>query len=331
MTRKNLQTTLKVVRYNAENTTVIENAFPADCHTDPNVITWIHIEGLEDKAKIESLLAQFGIHSLTIEDIFAETHRPKVDDYDNYTFITFKSLHWKNDGISLFVEPFSIIFTKQYVISIKATASDFITQLTARLQSGAAQQARKNGSDYLVYRLIDASIDNYFAILEVLGERIEATQDHIIESPTPKNSRTIYLLKKQMLVLRKVIWPLREVLSHLLYGENTVISRGTRVFIRDAYDHISQAIDTVETFRDMLSSLLDMYLSGLAMRTNEVTKTLTIIATIFMPITAIASIYGMNIHGIPLMRSKWGFDDVAFFMILSIIVMLVYFRRKKWL
>lgn len=324
-------TTLTIIRYNAQTYAITQNATLADCTITPNDITWIHVEGLSDKTLIQALMTQFKIHPLTTEDIFTASHRPKVDDYDDYTFITLKSLHWMDESMALTVEQFAIIFNRRFVITFKESHSNFIDQLRARFQSGANQQTRKSDSDYLVYRLLDAVIDHYFSILETIGERIETIQDYIIESPTPKNSRMIYQLKKQMLLLRKSIWPLREVLSHMLYGENNLITKSTRIYMRDAYDHISQTIDTVETFRDMLSNLLDMYLSGLAMRTNEVTKTLTIIATIFMPITAIASIYGMNVSGIPFLHSKWGFDDIAFFMVISVIVMIVYFRRKKWL
>jgi len=217
------------------------------------------------------------------------------------------------------------------VITFQDTHSTSIDLIRERFKNGATQQTRKNGADYLVYRLIDSVIDNYFVALESIGEKIELVEDQIMDAPTPKNSRIIYKLKRQMLLLRKVIWPLREVVSHLLYGENIFISKSTRVYMRDAYDHISQAIDTVETFRDILASLLDMYLSGLTMKTNDIIKTLTIITTIFIPITAIASIYGMNVSGVPLMKSVWGFDEVALLMILSVIVMIIFFRRKKWL
>ncbi|MDP1573454.1 MAG: magnesium/cobalt transporter CorA [Coxiellaceae bacterium] len=326
-----LKTEITVIHYNTENCAVKENATLDDCIAVENTITWIHIEGLHDVAMIKAVAEKFQIHPLTVEDILNVGQRPKVDDYENYSFITLKSLEWTEENTSLLVSQLAIIFNKTCVITFQDDHSKSIDLIRERFKNGATQQARKNGPDYLVYRLIDSVIDNYFVALESIGEKIESVEDQIMDAPTPKNSRIIYRLKRQMLLLRKVIWPLREVLSHLLYGENAMVSKSTRVYIRDAYDHISQAIDTVETFRDILASLLDMYLSGLTMKTNDIIKTLTIITTIFIPIMAIASIYGMNVSGVPLMKSTWGFDEVALLMILSVIVMVIFFRRKKWL
>ena len=326
-----LKPVITVFHYNAENCAVKENATLDECIATENNVTWIHVEGLHDVEMIKALAEKFQIHPLTVEDILNVGQRPKVDDYDNYSFITLKSLDWIDKKASLSVSQLAIFFNKNCVITFQDTHSNSIDVIRERFKSGAALQTRKNGSDYLVYRLIDSVIDNYFVALESIGEKIESIEDQIMDAPTRKNSRIIYRLKRQMLLLRKVIWPLREVLSHLLYGENAVISKSTRVYMRDAYDHISQAIDTVETFRDILASLLDMYLSGLTMKTNDIIKTLTIITTIFIPITAIASIYGMNVNGVPLMKSTWGFDEVALLMILSVIVMVIFFRRKKWL
>lgn len=325
------QTVLTVVHYNATECVVTENAALDACVSDPTHITWIHVEGLQNAEIMKTLAERFQIHPLTMEDILNTAQRPKVDDYDHYSFITLKTLAWVEENAEMMTDQLSIFFNPQCVITFQETRSTLMDQVRQKFQQGATQQTRNSGADYLVYRLIDRVIDAYFVALEGIGEKIEMMENVILESPIPKNSRIIYRLKRQMLVLRKMIWPLREVLSHMLYGEGVLVSKNTRIYIRDAYDHISQAIDTVETFRDMLASLLDMYLSGLTMRTNEIIKTLTIITTIFIPITAIASIYGMNVSGIPLLKSRWGFDDVAVLMLISVIAMVIYFRRKKWL
>lgn len=200
-----------------------------------------------------------------------------------------------------------------------------------RLQGSANQRLRQHGSDYLAYRMIDAVVDEYFVVLEAQGDQIEKIEQRVITSPKPQTARTLYRLKRQMLLLRKVIWPMREAVSHLLYVEDELITSFTRVYLRDVYDHAMQAIDTLETFRDMLSSILDMYLSALTIRMNEIMKTLTIITTIFIPITALASIYGMNVPGVPLMHSPWAFMVILSLMIFMIMFMIVFFRKKRWI
>src|SRR3990167_184705 len=229
------------------------------------------------------------------------------------------------------VEQVSIIVGKKFVLSFLESGTNIFNPILEKLQMSGDQRLRQQTIDYLAYRLIDAIVDEYFIVLEGLGEQIETVESRIISSPTPQNARTIYRLKRQILVLRKAIWPMREAISHLLYAEEILITKNTRVYLRDVYDHTMQAIDTIETFRDMLSSMLDMYLSGLTIRMNEIMKTLTIITTIFIPITALASIYGMNLPNIPLMKSHRGFIFVAAMMTASVTFMVLYFRKKKWI
>lgn len=294
-------------------------------------ITWIDVEGLQDVNIIKALAERFNIHPLTVEDILNVSQRPKVEEFDNYLFMTLKSLLWNDHNSMISTHQLSIILGKNFILSFHETHSSVVELIKARLQGSTSQRLREQSSDYLLYRLIDATVDEYFVVLEVVGDKIEAVEKEIISAPTQQNMRSIYRLKRQLLILRKVVWPLREMVSHLLYEENGFINRFTRVYLRDAYDHIAQAIDTVETFRDMLSNLLDVYLSSLTIRMNEIMKMLTIITTIFIPITALASIYGMNLINIPLMKSPYGFAIVALLMIASVISMIFYFRRKKWI
>lgn len=295
-------------------------------------MTWIHVEGLHNaELLIKSLAERFLIHPLTVEDILNVEQRPKVEEYDNYTFVTLKITQWNKKTLHFTTDQLSIVFGKTFVLTFEEAESPIVTAMRARLQNKASQRLREQGGDYLMYRLVDAIVDQYFVALEGVGEQIADVETRIISEPTPQNSKTIYRLKREMLALRKVIWPLREVLSHLLYEENGLISKFTRVYVRDAYDHTMQAIDTVETFRDMLSSLLDMYLSGLSIRMNEIMKTLTIITTIFLPIMALSSIYGMNLTDVPLMKSRFGFDFVALMAAGSVTTMIFYFRKKKWI
>ena len=321
-----------VATFNADDCTVaIGNLDALSLAQNPTDIRWINVEGLSDVEQIKNLADRFNIHPLTVEDILNVEQRPKVEEFENYLFVTLKILTWKSKALFFSVKQVSIIIGANFILSFQETGTTIFDPILTKLQSNSNQRLRQQKADYLAYRMIDAIVDQYFVVLEGLGEQIEMVEDRIIAEPTPQNSRTIYRLKRQILVLRKAIWPMREAVNHLQYAEDTLITPFTRVYLRDVYDHTMQAIDTIETFRDMLSSMLDMYLSGLTIRMNEIMKTLTIITTIFIPITALASIYGMNLPDVPLMKSHWGFSIVAGMMVASVAFMIVYFRKKKWI
>lgn len=291
---------------------------------------WVNVEGLSDVALIQQVAKQFKLHPLTVEDILNVQQRPKIEEFDEYLFLTIKMLGWNEKKLSFSVEQYSFVLGKNFVLSFQETETSIYESLRERLKSTNMQRLRQQGPDYLLYRFVDAVIDQYFVILEGLGEQIETIEERLIAAPTPQNARILYHLKRQMLMLRKAIWPMREVINHLSQAEEAYVTRFTRVYFRDAYDHIVQAIDTVETFRDMLASMLDVYLSSLTNRMNEVMKTLTIIATIFIPITSLASIYGMNFEYMPELHYKFGYPTVLIVMLTIAIVMLIYFRSKKW-
>ena len=295
-----------------------------------DVVTWIDVEGLHDVDLIKKLADRFSIHPLTVEDILNVEQRPKVEEFDNYIFINLKVILWNKKSSSFVISPLSLILGKHFLLSFQDHDTTRFDNLRARIQKTANQRLRQQNSDYLAYRIIDSVVDDYFIVLEALGDQIEQAEKRVVVRPKPNNARTIYHLKRQMLLLRKAIWPMREVIGHLLYVEDKIITSFTRIYLRDVYDHTMQTIDTLETFRDMLSSMLDMYLSGLTIRMNEIMKTLTIITTIFIPISAIAGIYGMNILNVPLMKSKWGSAFVFSLMVGIALSMLVYFRKKKW-
>ena len=322
-----------MISFDSTHCDVITDATPDQIakNVSSDRITWLNVEGLSDSEKIKDTVAQFRIHPLTIEDILNVEQRPKVEEFDHYLFVTLKILLWKTKKSQFSVEQVSIIIGKNFVLSFQESGSHFFHPILEKIQKTGDQRLRQQSADYLAYRLIDSIVDQYFVVLEGLGDKIEQLEARIISSPTSKNARTIYRLKRDVLVLRKAIWPMREAINHLLYAEEELISPFTRIYLRDVYDHTMQSIDTIETFRDMLSSMLDMYLSGLTIRMNEIMKTLTIITTIFIPITALASIYGMNLPNIPLMQSHFGFVFVAIMMLISVVGMVIYFRKKKWI
>jgi magnesium transporter len=303
-----------------------------ECFTFKNKtsVTWIDVDLVHQVDLIEKIGECYGFHPLVLEDILNTDQRPKFEDFDEYIYIVLRIIlcNGKNDGI--ISEQVSIILGPNYVISFQERELEVFTALRERLKIGKGR-LRKSGADYLAYALIDTIVDNYFVVLEKLGERIEALEEELVAAPTPAVLQEIHKLKRDMIFLRKSIWPLREVISALERGDSELVREPTRIYLRDVYDHAIQVIDTLETFRDMLSGMLDIYLSSVSNRLNEVMKVLTIIATLFIPLTFIVGVYGMNFIYMPELRWKWGYPAVMLLMVCITLCMLVFFRKKKWI
>jgi len=297
---------------------------------DKPTITWINLDGVHQLTDIEKIGTHFKIHPLVLEDIMNTGQRPKMEVFDQYIFIVLKMLRIEDEENETKTEQVSIIIAPNLVISLQESKGDVFDPIRERIRSDRGR-IRKMGADYLAYALIDAIVDNYFIILEKLGEKIEDMEDELISNPSPETLQTIHSLKREMIFLRKSVWPLRELISRLERWESQLIDKSTYIYLRDLYDHTIQVIDSIETFRDMLSGMLDIYLSSVSNRMNEVMKVLTIIATIFIPLTLIAGIYGMNFRYMPELESPWAYPMVYFIMLIIGIVMLIYFRRKRWL
>lgn len=330
--KNNRPATVTVINYDANQyqERIVQEVKPGEFKNEKGII-WINVEGLHDITLIEQIAHEFNLHPLTIEDILNVEQRAKVEEFDGYLFIALKVLQWDNKTNDFTIQQLSLILGEGFLLSFQELDTNLFDSIQTRLAKTANQRLRTHGSDYLAYRLIDTVIDEYFVVLERLGESIEKIEERIIASPTPQTIRIIYRLRRQLLFLRKAIWPMREAISHLLHVEDNFITPFTKVYLRDVYDHSVQTIDTLETFRDMLASLLDMYLSSITNRMSEIMKTLTIITTIFIPITAIASIYGMNFQYLPGLHWYWGFMITLGVMVAIAIAMLIYFRRKKWI
>ena len=311
----------------------IEDCF---CFKDTPTVTWINIDGINNIEVIEKIGKRFDIHSLTLEDIVNTAQRPKYEDFDNLIFIVLKMLSYdeKEDGIAS--EQVSLILGENFVISFQEKEGDIFDPIRDRIRN-AKGRIRKMQADFLAYTLIDAIIDAYFNILEKYGEKIEDMDEELIKNPDPLTLKAIHNLKSEMIFLRKSVWPLREVISGMQRGESSLIKDSTGVFLRDVYDHTIQVIDTIETYRDMVSGMMDIYLSSISNKMNEVMKVLTIIATIFIPLTFIAGIYGMNFNtevslwNMPELDWKFGYAFVWAVMLLVVLVMILYFKRRKWL
>lgn len=293
-------------------------------------MTWINVAGLHDASLIERLGQALGLHPLVLEDIANASQRPKVEEYDGYLFVVLKMLEYDQEQDQTMVEQVSLILGDNYLVSFQEDSNDVFDPVRARLRNSAGR-LRKFAADYLAYALIDAIVDNYFVVLELMGDRIEGIEEQVAEHPEERPLPEIYRLKREMIALRRAVWPLREVLAMLQHSESSLIRPGTVVYLRDVYDHTVQMMDTIESMRDLLSGMMDIYLSGLSNRMNEIVKVLTIFSTIFIPLTFLAGVYGMNFRHFP--EIEWRFGYAMFWLICGVIavVMLLYFRRKRWL
>jgi len=272
-----------------------EECFP---FKDKPTVTWINVDGIHDISLIEQIGKHFDMHSLVIEDIVNTAQRPKYEDFGHYILVVLKMLYYDDDECQTNSEQVSLMIGTNFVISFQEKEGDVFNAIRDRIRN-AKGRIRKMGADYLAYALIDAIVDHYFIILEKFGEKIEGLEEGLVTNPTPETLQATHELKREMIFLRKSVWPLREVISGLQRAGSSLIQKSTGIFLRDVYDHTIQVIDTVETFRDMVSGMLDIYLSSISNKMNEVMKVLTIIATIFIPLTFIAGVYGMNFRHMP--------------------------------
>jgi magnesium transporter len=296
---------------------------------ESETISWINVEGLHQIKVIETLGQGFGLHPLVLEDILNTDQRPKVEIYDDYLFIVVKMLLYDTEHEGVRTEQVSFVLGKNFVISFQEWHGDVFDGVRERLRSG--RRIRFLGSDYLAYALVDAIVDSHFSILEKIGDEIEDLEDELLLDPSPESLNQIHRLRREMILLRKSVWPLRELVSELGREETPIISRETAVFLRDVYDHCIQVIDTVETFRDLLGGMLDLYMSNVSNRMNEVMKVLTLIATIFIPLTFIAGVYGMNFEYMPELAWRWAYPAVWVIMIGLGVGLAFFFKKKNWL
>lgn len=297
---------------------------------DSHTVSWIDVDGIHNVELLEKLGDHFGLHPLVLEDIANPWQRPKLEDYDGYLYVVAKMLAYDDQKNEIAGEQVSFVLGKRFVLSFQERPGDIFEPIRERIRSGKGR-IRRMGPDYLMYVLLDTIIDQYFTILEKVGEQIEDLEETVMMDPKRETLQDIHKLKREMLYLRKSVWPLREVASSLERYESPLVHKSTQRFLRDAYDHTIQVIDAVESFRDMLSGLHDAYLSSLSNRMNEIMKVLTIIATLFIPLTFIAGIYGMNFEFMPELKWPWGYPAAWAVMILIAGGLILFFKRKGWL
>ncbi|NHJ39151.1 MAG: magnesium/cobalt transporter CorA [Asgard group archaeon] len=295
----------------------------------PKCVNWLDVAGKIDFEMLNYLRDNFNIHPLVIEDIISTDQRLKIEFFTDYIFIVLKAVNYnKNKEIEL--EQISIILGKDFVFSFQEYMPNQFAEVFDRIKTKRGR-IRKLSNDYLAYVLIDVLVDSFFIILEEFSEKIDDIEDVLIQNPSPEVLQSIYKLKKDMIMIRKATWPLREAISQLTRMPSDLVKQSTIIYITDIYDHIIQIIDTTETYRESLSSMIDIFMSSVSNKMNEIMKVLTIIATIFIPLTFIAGIYGMNFLNMPELAMKWGYLMAWCIMIIIAIGMIIYFRRRKWL
>jgi magnesium transporter len=321
---------ISLIRYSEK--TFAEEIHPASGLPDASEggeVVWVDITGLHDRDLLERAGKKYGIHHLVLEDICDTGQRAKTEDYDDYQYIVLKMLSWDEASKGIDVEQVSFVLFENTLISFQERPGDLFGGVRERLRLGKGR-IRRLGADYLAYALLDAIVDGYFLLTEKIGDQVELIEDELLADPGTATAGRIHELKREMIFLRKAVWPLREVISMIDKSER--FFRGeTAVYMRDLYDHVIQIIDAVETIRDILSGMLDIYLSSISNRMNEIMKVLTIIATIFIPLTFIAGVYGMNFRFMPELEWKWGYAGVLGVMAATAFGMLRFFRKKGWL
>jgi magnesium transporter len=292
------------------------------------MVKWINVEGVHDITLIEEIGKHYQIHPLTLEDIVHVDQRAKYEDYEHYLLSIMKMITYEDKVV---LEQLSIILAGNTVISFQEPkGGDAFDVIRNRLRQGKGR-VRKLGADYLFYAMMDAVVDYYFHVLEIIGDKVARIEEEIISNPDQKSLIELYQLKREVISLRKHVWPTRDLVANILRSESDFITDNTHLFFRDLQDHTSRVIDTVETYRDLLSGIMDIYLSTNANKMNEVMKVLTIMSSIFIPVTFIAGIYGMNFEFMPELKSRYGYAAVWAIMLSVMLGLMYYFRRKKWL
>ncbi|WP_066225485.1 magnesium/cobalt transporter CorA [Formosa haliotis] len=307
----------------------IEEAFKYKSETT-NEVTWININGLNHIDAIEKIGAHYNIHPLILEDIANISQRPKFDEFVHYISVNMKMLYYDaNDGLSS--EQISFILGHNYVLSFQEAEGDVFDDLRERIRQGKGR-IRTLGSDYLLYALIDNVVDHYYVVIEAIGEKIEDLEDDLFNGLAKDHVTTqIQDLKREILRIRRAIFPLRDIINRIEKSEHSLINEKTLPFFQDVYDHTVQINENTEIYREMVWGLMDMYMTSISNKMNEVMKVLTIISTIFIPLTFIAGIYGMNFDKMPELHYKHSYPILLGVMAVMFIIMIIYFKRKKWL
>ncbi len=328
---------IQLMDYTDSNCTEKTLATPEECepYLQRDTVTWIHVQGDAEPDTMRQLGQLFGLHHLALEDVINSGQRPKVDEYNEHLFVVLAHSIINDDREDIEVSQLSLFLGRNFVISFHPGATDPFDPIRKRLRDHAGR-IRARGADYLLYALIDLVIDDGFPVLEWLGDEIEELEEEMLDTPTGSNLRRLYQLKRTLVIMRRVLWPQREAVNKLVRNDNINISGATEIYFSDCYDHTIQIMDLIESYRDMATGLLDVYLSSVSYRLNEIMRVLTVIATLFIPLTFIVGVYGMNFGNekspwaMPELHWYYGYPLVWLLMIVIACAMLLYFRRRNW-
>jgi len=291
---------------------------------------WVNLDGLHETDRVRAIGSCFGIHPLVLEDILNTTERPKIEDFDDYIVIIIKMLDYDEETNELYSQQASLIIGNSFILSFQEGGDNRFEPVKVRLRLNSSR-ARRAGPDYLAYCMADLVVDNYFVVLDKIAERIELLEENLVRNPTPETLKILHKLKSNLIFLRRSLWPTREAVNRLINEDSPFIRDATKPYLRDLFDHTIHAVDSMETFREMVSGMLDIYLSSVSNKLNQIMKLLTIIATIFIPLTFLVGWYGMNFKYMPELESPWGYPAVMVAAGTIVVAMLVLFRRKKWI
>ena len=325
---KTADTRLKIVNYSESGLDEVElrSIEEAISRIESDKNTWMTLTGLHNVSLIEKIGKEFNIHPLILEDILNTNQRPKIEFFENYLFIVTKLPLYDDNQVS--TEQISIILGRDYLLLFEERLTDVFKPVIERLKVGKGR-IRKQGCDYLAYALIDVVVDSCFPILESLGDKIEMIEGNLTADPPAETISELHTLKREIIQLRKLLWPMREIIGRMKREDFDFVSDTTRIFLNDVNDHAIQILDTIESYKDILSGLSELYLSLVSNKTNEAMKILTIIATIFIPMTFIVGIYGMNFKFMPELDWQWGYFFVWVLIVIVAIAMIIWFKRKK--
>lgn len=326
------ETTLSLISFNKSGSKVqkFEDFDISKVETTEGETHWLNTNGLHETKTIQGICKKWNIHELIIEDIVNTNHRPKVEIYDDYVFLVAKMYSYDSASKSVITEQVSFILIDNTVLSFQERPGDVFGPLRERIKNNKGR-VRKLGADYLFYSLLDCLVDSYFGLLEEIDNDLEAFEEGLLTNTSTATLSSFFSLKRSLLLLKKSVWPLREITTQLARGESELIKESTEPYLRDLYEHVIQVIDTVETFRDLASGVTDMYLSIVNNKMNEVMKVLTVCASIFIPLTFIAGIYGMNFEYMPELKWQYSYFVLLGVMGFIVIVMLMFFKKKKWI
>ena len=322
---------LSIVEYSEEDFIEKKDASIEEClaHIELPSLTWIQVNGTADPEIMTSIGNRFKLHSLFMEDIVSTGQRSKLDVFQEQVFIIVRLLQYEEAKKTLKDEQVSIVFGSNYLISFLEGNEDIFKPIKERLRQGG--KIRKQGTDYLAYSLLDTIVDFYFLVLEKVDVNLDLLEEELMTFPKPTTLQHIQHAKRDMIILRKSIWPIRDVINRFLRLESSLVKQTTQIYLQDLHDHTVQTIDIIESFRDVVSGMIDIYLSNINIRTNDIMKVLTIVSTIFVPLTFITSLYGMNFEHMPELHTRFGYPLVLLFMSIVAISMLIFFRRKRWI